>query len=156
MHEALTVQNLIVEVENFVQVAVSQKWCKQFLARNKEELSVQKTKHLASKQHDERMSNNLAEFIAQDEVVLEVYPMKMTNTINYDKTIVFAVAEGAKCIVHTSLECAQKAGHAGKAIGSLVLLVAADGSVFLSVWIFKAAKEDVKKIALASINNLHF
>jgi hypothetical protein len=145
MCEALTVQDLIDKVKNLFQVAISQKLCHQFLACNMEELSVQKTKHLASKRHDECMSNDMAEFIVQVEVVLEVYPMKMTNTIKYNKTIVFVAMEEAKRIVHTSLEHAQKAGHAGKAIGSLLSFVAANVSVFVSVWIFKPAKEDVKK-----------
>ena len=93
---------------------------------------------------DGTIARDISKFIRQAETISKVYPMKASNVVNYDETRVYARDEDLIRLEHTSKERAQRRGIKGRTIGSLVSFVAADGSVLMSVWIFKAtaAKDD--------------
>ena len=142
MHEALTTPSLCDHVEKIFGIEVGKKWATGFMKRHNNELSKRKTKLLASKRVSSDMAEHVAEFIGQVETVSEVYPMKATNVVNYDETRVFIADNGAIRLEHVSKERAQKRGIKGRTIGSLLSFVAANGSVLMSVWIFKGSQEE--------------
>ena len=118
-------------------VAISYNWIKRFKTKWKSELSKKKTKLLADKRTNKMLSDDVLDFIGQVEVVKEVHPMTAKNSFNYDETRVYVSNDGTVCFEHVGKDKPQREGTKGKTIGSLVTFICADGSVFMSVWIFK-------------------
>jgi len=65
--------------------------------------------------------------------------MDANNVVNYNETLVWLSSKGQIRLEHAAKAQAQKKGPKGMNIGSLVSFIAANGTVLLLVWIFKAA-----------------
>jgi len=138
MQESLSVAELQWIVGAEYNLDLGRVWANRFIKRYKEDLTARQTKLLSSKRTDARMAAHIKEFICQVGVVSEVYPMTADNTFNYDETVIWVGDNGTMRLVHASYQRAQKHGPRGKSIGSMISFVCADGSVAMSVWIFKA------------------
>ena len=79
------------------------------------------------------MADDVAEFIGQVETVKGIYAMEASNVVNYNETQVYAGDNNLIQLEHASKKHSQRCGIKGRKIGSLVLFVAADGLVFMSV-----------------------
>lgn len=118
-------------------VAISYNWIKRLKTKWKSELSKKKTKLLADKRTNKILSDDVLDFIGQVEVVKEVHPMTAKNSFNYNETQVYVSSDGTVCFEHVGKDKPHHEGTKGKTIGSPVTFICADGSVFMSVWIFK-------------------
>ena len=144
LHMPIVLKEIQSEVLNLFNVEVSYKWALRFSLQHQNEIKQKKTKLLASKRADDTIVQEVAEFVAQLESVQERWAMWPELVVNYDETRVYVSNDGTVCLEHVSKGRGQMRGPKGKTIGSLVSFVAADGSVIMSLWIFKAAesKED--------------
>ena len=100
MHELLKAGDLQQHVLASFRIEVGKSWANYFLNWHKDAICKCKTKILASKRVDGAISEHVAEFIGQVETVAEVYPMKASNVVNYNKTRVFISEVGGIWLEH--------------------------------------------------------
>jgi hypothetical protein len=93
MDEARLVRELVSEVAILFSVKVSQKLCHSFIARNKNQLSVQKMKYLTSKKIHVCISSTMVEIMRQVGVVWIIFGITTIHTMRDNKKIVVAVSE---------------------------------------------------------------
>ena len=93
-HEALTVADVIAEVDLQFNVAVTKTWVKNFLQQHHNAIRARKTKLLAKKRIDPHMADQIADFCAQVETVSEFHPIQAGNVVNYNEMRVWLSPEG--------------------------------------------------------------
>ena len=104
-----------------------------WIKKNKERISLRKSKLLASKRADPRMLDHVRELCAQVMKARERFPMKSDNAINCDKARVFAGQGGELIIESKKKERVQRRGAKGISIGALATFATAAGVALISV-----------------------
>ena len=137
LHHGLTPTQAREEVKTMFNLNISMATMKRFLKRHKDSLRVTKSKLLAAKRTDESTLDSVADFCASLEEMRGRYKMMAKNTINYDETRIFVGQGGESVIERKDKKRTQRKGFKGRAVGSLVSFIAADGAVLMSVWIMK-------------------
>ena len=121
-------------------VQVSEMWVRRFLKRNNKHVRTRTCKALSDKRMGAQVVANVNTFCSELKDFLETHHFPPAAVMNFDETRV--VVKGSNLttqrIVSAGKERPNVASTRNSTVASLLSFVAADGSVFLSVYVLKA------------------
>jgi len=121
-------------------VQVSEMWVRRFLKRNSKHVRTRTCKALADKRMGAQVVANVNTFCSELKDFLETHHFPPSAVMNFDETRV--VVKGSNLttqrVVSAGKERPNVASTRNSTVASLLSFVAADGSVFLSVYVLKA------------------
>jgi len=120
---------------------VSEKWVRRFVKRRRASLSTRACKALADKRTGARVLANVKVFTQELSAFLKTRHFPPSAVMNYDETRVVVRGNqlATRRVVSADTERANAASTRTSAVASLLTFVAAEGSVFLSVYVMKSS-----------------
>jgi len=126
---------------------ISRQWTSSFLQRHKDTLRERKAKYPAGKRADSAVLTDVDDFISAVELAREKYKLAAHTCVNDDETRIVLGSGNETVIEWKGKERANSLGTAYSALATLLIFVAANGEVLMSVIITKGtSSQDGSKI----------